>query len=83
VLAAIVIIIIILLATGKGRLDEFLRRERDKLWFIHTVKCYSEVKNELSRSSFYGTTGSTVSQECRDMGSIPGPAQWVTDPALL
>ena len=28
------------------------------------------------------TTGLAVTWECRDAGSIPGPAQWVNDPVL-
>ena len=35
------------------------------------------------RSYCCGTTGSAVSQERWDTGSIPSPAQWVKDPALL
>ena len=34
-----------------------------------------------SRNSCYGAMGLAASWECCDVGSIPGPAQWVKGPA--
>ena len=39
-------------------------------------------KEVEARSIPFGTTGSAVSWECWDAGSIPRPARWVKDPGL-
>ena len=40
------------------------------------------IKKSTYRSFCCGTTGSVLSLECWDEGSVPGLAPWVKDPAL-
>ena len=60
-----------------------LPKEAKDLYSENYKMLMKEIKNDTTSSSCCGAMGAVVSLKFWDTGSIPNPAQWAKDPALL
>ena len=54
----------------------------DLTFYWNKIFCWSKIKIKIFRSSHHGAAETNLTRNYEVVGSIPGLAQWVKDPAL-